>query len=142
MKIVNLELKILRRHPIHERLNVERTNKELVQLGESILKYGRQNPLIFQYIEIGGVLIPHVVDGWSSAVAGMNQGIETLPGIEITKCDETELPELIMEVQSGFHRDPEEDYLRFEYFIENFGKGQGYRSDLDMDLNTWVDEEE
>ncbi len=142
MKVIELKVKELKRHPIHERLNVVRTLDELEMHGESILKYGRQNPVIFQHIDVDGKPVPHVIDGWSTVQVALHNDIETLPGIEISKCSDEELPELIIEVQTGFHRDPEEDYIRFEYFFEILSKGQGHRSDFDVELNTWEDEEE
>lgn len=142
MKVIELKVKELKRHPIHERLNLVRTQKELEVHGESILKYGRQNPVIFQHIDVDGKPVPHVIDGWSTVQVALHNDIATLPGIEISKCSDEELPELVMDVQTGFHRDPEEDYIRFEYFYEILSKGQGHRSDLDNELNTEEDEEE
>lgn len=130
MKITELKVKDLNRHPIHEKLNLVRTEEELETHAESILKHGRQNPLIFQMIEVEGKKVPHIIDGWSTVQVAKLKGIETLPAIEISKCEDEELPELIMEVQSSFHRDPEEDYKRFEFFFQMISKGRGHRTDL------------
>lgn len=131
MKIIELKAKDLRRHPIHEKLNLVRTEKELESHAESIVKHGRQNPIIYQMIDIDGELIPHVIDGWSTVQVALLKGIEELPAIEIAECNESELPELIVEVQSNFHRDPEEDYKRFEFFFQMLSNGRGHRSDLE-----------
>lgn len=137
MNIEQLKVKTLKRHPVHEKLNLERTQEELATHGESIIKYGRQNPLIFQLIEVDGKMIPHVIDGWSSVQVALHNNIETLPGIAVSECSEDELPDLIIEIQSGFHRDPEEDYKRFEYLFQHYSRGKGFRSDLNDELNTW-----
>lgn len=142
MNVIELKVDVLKRHPIHERLNVVRTLDELESHGESILKYGRQCPIIFQYIDVDGKQVPHVVDGWSSVEMARHHKVETLPGIEIIDCSDEELPNLIVDVQTGFHRDPEEDYIRFEFFYELLSKGQGHRSDLEVELNIEDDDEE
>jgi hypothetical protein len=135
MKIIDLKVKDLKRHPIHEKLNLERTEKELESHAESILKHGRQNPLIYQSIELDGKQVPHIIDGWSTVQVALLKGIEKLPAIELAICTKEELPELIMEVQSSFHRDPAEDYKRFEFFFEIISNGRGHRSDLNNDKN-------
>jgi len=135
MKIRDINVKDLKRHPIHEKLNLERTKKELESHAESILKHGRQNPLIYQNLEVDGELIPHIIDGWSTVQVAILKGIEKLPAIELATCTKEELPELIMEVQSSFHRDPAEDYKRFEFFFETISNGRGHRSDLTNNKN-------
>lgn len=143
METIKLKVADLLRHPIHVRMNIVRTNDELVAHNESIIKHGRQKPIIVQFIEHKGVISPYVLDGWSTVQVALLNGIETLPGVEMSDCSAEDLPELVADIQTGFHRDPEEDYLRFEYFYERYSKGQGHRSDLNNDdLNTWDYENE
>lgn len=135
MQIVNLEVKNLGRHSVHEKLNVEKDISMLGSLEASTNEYGKVVPVLVVNVEDEGIQYPQVVDGWSSVLVARNSGQETLPCILIDGCPEDELPNLVASIHSNYHNDPEEDYKRFKYFYDRLVKGQGYRSDLNSSIN-------
>lgn len=142
MGIVLKEVSTLRRHPIHKQINIERTGDDLKDYGQSIERHGKKIPVMYVDIEVDGALVPHVVDGWSAVVLARLKGIKELPCLLIDKCSEDELPELVANLQSTYHRDPEEDYKRFKYFYRRYSRGRGYRSDLTESRNLNQDKNE
>lgn len=130
MEIHQLDPNVLRRHPLHEKLNVEHDLRELKEHKESIEKHGPQRPIIYQLIEIDGQEVPGVLDGWSTVLVARSLNITELWCIKARPCSQEDLPELVADIQSNFHRDPEEDYNRFEFFFNRYSNGKGYRTDI------------
>ena len=142
MKVKEVNVDDLQRHPLHLGMNRERTAEELCAHAESITKHGRQKPLVIKTEEREGVKVLLVLDGWSSVLVARANDINVLPAVEVKDCDPEDLPDLVADIQTNHHNDPEEDYQRFEFFYELYSKGKGYRSDLiDEQLNTIYDEE-
>lgn len=143
MKIKEVKVAELQRHPLHEELNRERSIEELHAHAESIAKHGRQKPLLVKTEDVDGQQVTLVVDGWSSVLIARDRGIETLPAIELVACADDELCDLVVDVQTNHHGDIREDYKRFSFYRKLLSKGQGFRADLyEQELNTWEDEEE
>lgn len=129
MGIVLKKVSTLRRHPIHLETNIERTPEDLEAYGQSMDRHGKKVPVMYVDIEIEGEPVPHVVDGWSAVVVARENGFDELPCLLIDECSEEELPELVANLQTTHHNDPEEDYKRFKYFFKRYSRGQGFRSD-------------
>lgn len=143
MKIRDVRVAELQRHPLHAELNCERTIEELTAHADSITKHGRQKPLLVKTEDVDGQQVPLVVDGWSSVRIALDKGIESLPATELAECSDDELRELVVDVQTNHHNDIHEDYKRFAYYRKLLSKGQGFRADLyDQQLNTWEDDDE
>lgn len=130
MKIKQVRVAELQRHPLHAELNRERSIEELTTHAESIAKHGRQKPLLVKTEDVDGQQVPLVVDGWSSVLIARNNSIEALPTIELAECSGDELRDLVVNIQTNYHTDIREDYKRFAYYRKLFGKGRGFRSDL------------
>lgn len=143
MKVKEVNVAELQRHPLHEELNRERSIEELTAHAESIIKHGRQKPLVVKTEDVDGQQVPLVVDGWSSVLIARAKGIESLPATELAECADDELCDLVVDVQTNHHGDIREDYKRFAYYRKLLSKGQGFRADLyEQELNTWEDDDE